>query len=108
MKYNMKRGADKLNKRANVGKESMDIMNIVGLIIVSILAFTLPVIGLVPGIYLLMKRRNYPTSIKIIAITAIVYQVIMIIFALLGFYVFTVSTSTDHIEISDVTTKVQK
>lgn len=86
----------------------MDIINIVGLIITSILAFTLPVIGLVPSIYLLVKRRNYPTSIKIIAITAIVYQAIMIIFVLLGFYFFTVSTSTNHIEISDVTSKVQK
>lgn len=91
-----------------MNKEPMDIVNILGLIIASILAFSLPVIGLVPSIYLLAKRRNYPTSVKIIAITAIVYQVIVIILALLGVWLFFADTSSQQMEISNVTTEIQK
>lgn len=91
-----------------MNKEPMDIVNILGLIIASILAFSLPVIGLVPSIYLLAKRRNYPTSVKIIAITAIVYQVIVIILALLGVWLFFAGTSSQQMEISNVTTEIQK
>lgn len=89
-------------------QEPIDIMNVLGLIIASILAFVLPVIGLVPSIYLFAKRRIYPTSVKIVAITAIVYQVIVIILALLGVWLFFIDTSSQQMDISNVTTEIQK
>lgn len=81
-----------------------DSLKIIGSILYIIGSFVIPVFGILLSIILLKKAKNkeFPSWVKGVAIIAIIYQIVLIVLAILG-GVFFVSLQ-DNVEI---TTEVQ-
>lgn len=80
--------------------EQINTMDKIVIIFISILSFILPIIGLSTAIYLSIKSKVYPHWVRIVAITAIIYQIIIILYLLFIFFF------AMHIPTQDITNTV--
>lgn len=77
------KGEHQMIKNMKNELEQINTMDKLVLIFMSVLSFALPVIGLVTGIYLFLKSKVYPTWVRIIAVTAVLYQITLILYFIL-------------------------
>lgn len=71
---------------SNYKANKLDNSKIIGSIVYSIFSFIIPVFGIVFSIILLKKAKTneFPSWVKYIAIISIIYQMVLVISAILG------------------------